>query len=141
MPNVNPPYADPGRASFEVLDTYSQSFLIAGSHPELAPAMAYPLPNNVTYEQFTPVGLNGSGQLVPALWHADPTSEIKPIGILAHAAALGASGTGYGQVWYSGCFNMAAIKWPVSYDTDAKKLSAFAGSPTPTNSLVAQRGA
>ncbi len=141
MANVTPPYADPGRASFEELDTYLQNFLLAGIHPELKPAVSAPLPNSVTYAQFTVVGRNASGQLVPATWNADPELAVKPIGVLAHAASLGASGTGTGTFWYSGCFNIDALVWDATFDTDAKKLAAFEGSPTPTTIIAAKRGA
>lgn len=141
MANVTPPYADPGRASFEELDTYLQNFLLGGNHPELKPAVSAPLPNSVTYAQFTVVGRNSSGQLVPAVWNAVEASRVRPIGVLAHAASLGASGTGTGTFWYSGCFNMDALVWGASYDTEAKKLAAFEGSPTPTTIIVAKRGA
>lgn len=141
MANVTPPYADPGRASFEELDTYLQNFLLGGIHPELKPAVSAPIPNNSNLDQFTVVGRNGSGQLVRATWNANPASAVKPVGVLAHAAALGASGTGTGTFWYSGCFNMDALVWDATFDTDAKKLAAFEGSPTPTTIIVAKRGA
>lgn len=135
------PYADPGRAAFEELDTYIQNFLLAGSHPELAPAYSFPLPLSATYAQFTVVGLNSSGELVPATWNATPANAIKPIGIIAHAVARGASGAPAvnGQVFYSGCFNQDALVWDASFDTDAKKQAAFRGSPTPTNIIVKKR--
>ena len=141
MATVTPPYMDPGRASFEVLDDYTQNFLLGGIHPELKPAVSAPLPNSVTYAQFLVVGKNSSGQLVPAVFDADPADAIKPVGVLAHAASLGASGAGTGTFWYSGCFNIDALVWPASFDTDAKKLAAFEGSPTPTTIIAAKRGA
>jgi len=139
MTTYNTPYADPGRAAFETLDTHQQSWLLAGPHPELAPAVAFPLPNSVDYAQFTVVGLNSSGQLVPAIWDADPEDAVQAIGVLAQAAALGASGTGTGLVWYSGNFNIDALGWHASFDTDAKKLAAFRGAPTPTTIIAAKR--
>lgn len=142
MATVTPPYADPGRASFEVMDEYLQNFLLGGQHPELKPAVSAPLPNSVDYAQFLVVGRNSSGQLVPAVTGSvDPDDDIKAIGVLAHAAALGASGTGTGTFWYSGCFNIDALVWDESFDTDAKKLAAFEGSPTPTTIIAAKRGA
>jgi hypothetical protein len=251
MATFAPPYADPGRASFEVLDTYIQNNLLAGNHPELKQAYSFALPNSVSYEQFSVVGLNATGKLVMATEGVDPaaatgaltfsntgtandtitvgqvvytlvaaadeegevtiggsaalsaaafaaaingdannaphpdvsatvasavvtltarqigslgnqiaTTEsgthtsfaaatltggrdqggVKAIGVLAHAASLGASGAGTGQVWYSGCFDMDALVWDASFDTDAKKEAAFRGSPTPTTIIVAKRG-
>lgn len=63
---ITPPYADPGRAAFEELDTYVQSRLIAGSHPEMAPAVGVKMPNNANYKQFSVLGKNASGELVMA---------------------------------------------------------------------------
>ncbi|MGA1831682.1 hypothetical protein [Rhizobium wenxiniae] len=62
------PYADPGRAAFEELDTWVQNFLLAGSHPELAPAYPFPLPLNANYPQFAVLGLNGANELI---WATD----------------------------------------------------------------------
>lgn len=139
MANVTPPYDDRGVASFEVLDTYLQNNLLAGNHPELKPAFSYPMANNTSFAQFSVVGLDASGNIALAV--DGGATPIKPIGVLPHAVALGATGTMKAPVWYSGCFDMAALVWDVSYDTDAKKLAAFQGSPTPTTILVAKRGA
>ena len=140
MATITPPYADPGRAAFEVLDTYLQNHLLTGSHPELAPAFSFPIAFSQTLEQFEVVGLV-AGELVPATYNADPSLAVKPIGIMAHAAARGASGAAVnGQVFYSGCFNVAALVWDATFTTAALKLAAFHGSPTPTNIIVASRG-
>lgn len=133
------PYADPGRAAFEELDTYIQNFLLAGSHPELAPAYSFPLPANANYAQFTVLGLNSSGELVPATWNATPANAIKAIGVLAHASSRGATEPSTGPVFYQGCFNQDALVWDASFDTDAKKQAAFRGSPSPTNIIIDKR--
>lgn len=141
MATITPPYADPGRAAFEELDTYVQNHLLAGNHPELAPAYSFPLPNSVNYAQFTVVGLDANGKLVPAVTGSvDPDDDIQAIGVLAHAAVLGATGSANGQVWYSGCFNQDALVWDASFTTDALKQAAFRGAPTPTTIIVAKRG-
>lgn len=254
MTTFTPPYADPGLASFEVMDSYLQNFLLAGNDPKLKPAYAMPLPNSVSYAQFSVVGLNATKKLVMAtegldaaaatgvltfgaagtandtitiggviytlkaaaaaayevtigasvtlsaaalvaaingtdamLTPAHPdvsaanvdgvvtitarqtgtaansiaTTEVgtgtswatatmtggtdhggvQAIGVLAQAAVLGASGTGNGQVWYSGAFNMDSLVWDASFTTDAKKEAAFRGAPTPTTIIIAKRGA
>ena len=252
MAIITPPYADPGRAAFEELDTYTMNFLLAGSHPELKPAMGFPMPNSASYEQFSVLGLNAAGKLVMATEGSDAaaatgtltfsgtgtandtvtiggtvytlvaaadaeyevtigasaaataanfaavvngtdlnetpanpdvtasvasavvtltarqtgavgnsitTTEsgtgtsfgaaamsggadqggVQATFVLAHATALGASGTTNGPCWYSGCFNIDALVWDASFDTDAKKLAAFRGAPTPTTILTAKR--
>lgn len=143
MATVTPPYADPGRAAFEELDTYVQNHLLAGNHPELAPAYSFPVPYSADYDQFTVVGLNGSGELVPAVvGSTDPEDDVQAIGVLAHAVSRGASPAApvNGQVWYSGCFNQDALVWDASFTTDALKQAAFRGAPTPTTIIVAKRG-
>lgn len=254
MPNITPPYADMGRASFEVLDTYLQNYLIAGPHPELVPAFSFPMANNSTFPQFAVVGLDAANKLAWATegldaaaatgvltfsgvgtaddtitiggvvytlkaaaaadyevtigasatltaaalvaaingtdtvttpahpdvsatnsagvvtitarqvgiaanavattesgtntsWAAATMSGgreqggVKAIGVLPQAAALGASGDLKAPVWYAGCFNRDALVWHASFDTNAKKEAAFRGAPTPTNIIVAVRGA
>lgn len=259
MANITPPYVDPGRASFEVLDTHLQSYLLAGQDPQLKPAFSFPLANNTSFTQFQVVGLDVNGKLTAATYGRAPvaatgaltftnvgvaaetitigtitytlvaaltaanqiligasatataanlaaaingaagegtvygtgtkqhpsvsasaaagvvtvtarqigsignqvvTTEtstvasfaaatltggfdqggVRPIGIMAQAASLGASGTANGQVWYSGCFNLDALGWHSSYDTDDKKKAAFNNAGLPiTEILVAKR--
>jgi hypothetical protein len=134
MANQTFPYADPGRAAFEVLDTYMQNFLLAGNHPELAQPYSFTAEGGTTLEQFSVVGLNGSGYL--ALATEDGT--VQALGVLAQAFDS-ASDSGV-PVYYQGCFNMDALVWDASFDTDAKKEAAFRGAPTPTQIIVAKRG-
>lgn len=135
MATIKPPYADPGRAAFDQLDTYVQSFLLSGNHPELKPAYPFPLANNSTLVQFAVVGLDANGKLAMATQNG----TVKALGIMAHAAALGASGSGNGQVWYSGCFDPAALVWDASFTTAAQKEAAFRGAPTPTTIIIQPR--
>lgn len=142
MATIKPPYADPGRAAFEELDTYLQNHLLAGSHPELAPAYSFPLPLNANYAQFTVLGLNAAGELVPAVrGSANAADDVKAMGVLAHAVSRGGTGSAAvnGQIFYQGCFNQDALVWGASFSTDAHKQAAFRGSPTPTNIIVAKR--
>ena len=136
MATITPPYSDPGRASFEELDTYLQNFLLAGNHPELKPAYSFASASGTELDQFAVVGLS-SGNIVAATWHATEGSDIKPIGILAHEKKDGETRA---HVWYSGAFNMDALVWDNSFDTDAKKEAAFRGAPTPTTIIIAKRG-
>lgn len=139
MANITPPYADPGRASFEVLDSYFQDFLLAGNDPELKPAYSFASDTATVLAQFAVVGLDADGEVVAAIrGSADPVNDIRPIGILAHAKV---AGDVRAHVWYSGAFNMDALVWGASYMTDAQKEAAFRGAPTPTTIIIAKRGA
>jgi hypothetical protein len=66
MANVTIPYADPGRASFEEMDTYLQGFLLAGNHPQLAPAYGFPMPASTSFAQFSVLGLDANNKLAMA---------------------------------------------------------------------------
>lgn len=65
---------------------------------------------------------------------------IQAIGVLPHAASLGATGAGKAPVWYQGAFNPDALVWHESFTTAAQKEAAFRGAPTPTNIIIAARG-
>lgn len=76
------------------------------------------------------VGFSG-GKLVPA-----QQGSIQAIGVAVLPATAGAADTPAIPVYRAGAFNADALVWHASYDTDAKKLAAFDGAPTPTNILV-----
>lgn len=65
MADVFIPYADLGKASFEQLDTYLQSFLLVGDEPRLT-AFPFTVEENQTLAIHTVVGLNARHKLVPA---------------------------------------------------------------------------
>jgi hypothetical protein len=94
-----------------------------------------------TLEANTPVGFDGSGHLVPAVWAEppegeDPDTRVPPIGITLIKSVM-ASGQNPGiPILRAGCLAKHMINWPASYDSDAKKFGAFEGAPTPTNIVV-----
>lgn len=126
MANVNIPYAQPGLASFELTDDYLNTTLLNGSHPALSPAVSGVAGADI--ERFEVVGFNAAGEIVPAVWNATPANAIKPIGV-CYVAALDGQRVLY---WYAGHFNLDMLIFDASFDTDAKKESAFVGAPTPT---------
>jgi hypothetical protein len=80
----------------------------------------------------TPVGLDGSGNLVPAI-----SGTTQAIGLTVTDVTTDSSGTLKGApIYAAGCFNPAMINWPASYDTAAKQFGAFRGAPTPTNIVI-----
>lgn len=81
------------------------------------------------------VGFDANGRLVPAV--SGGGSPIQAIGIALMAITTDASTTYKGlKVYRGGCFNPDLIAWPASYDTEAEKINAFNGAPTPTNIIV-----
>jgi len=146
MANINTSYKNAdvrGVAAFEVLDTFIDSNLVAGSDPEIAQPVRLLLASSKTLAQFTVVGFDASGNLVPAVYNATVASGVKAIGVLAHAATSGVSNTTvYGEVFLEGCFNAGAddagtdspLVWDASFDTLAKKttwpgLPVYNGNP------------
>lgn len=141
MADVNVSYKNAdvhGRAAFEELDRFIQDNLLAGSEPALSPAMSLPQKASTTLAQFTVVGFDVNNEIVAAA-APDAGTPIKPFGIVAHASAVGVGG-GKVQVWYTGCFNLdGPLVWGASFNTEAEKLNAFIGSPSPSNIIVRKR--
>jgi len=134
MANVTVPYSEAGLAAFEQLDTFLQKFVLMGEHPRLA-AGVFTVKANEVLEQFTVVGIS-AGKIEKAQFDGDP----KAVGVLTQAVTGNAGGTTTVAVWYSGNFNIDALVWDASYDTDAKKLAAFDGADTPTTIRMGKRG-
>lgn len=85
-----------------------------------------------TIAALTPVGLDGSGRLIPAV-----SGTTAAIGITVHAITTDASTTYKGaKVYRAGVFNPARLNWDASYDTDAEKFNAFNGAPSPTQIVI-----
>lgn len=132
-----------GVPTFEVMDTYIDSNLVAGSEPAIQSPTRFLLADSLTLAAFTVVGLDSSGKLVKAVYNATVASGVKPIGVLLHAATSGASNsTIFGEVLLTGCFNVGSddsgtgspLVWDSSFDTIAKKttwpgLPQYQGNP------------
>lgn len=73
-----------------------------------------------------PVMFNADQELVPAVYGTPA------IGISLADVETGVADTVTVEVIRAGCLNPAALVWPVSYDTAAKRATAFEGAPTPT---------
>ncbi|PAL23531.1 hypothetical protein [Sphingopyxis sp. GW247-27LB] len=131
-----------GRAAFEVLDTFTQDNLLAGSEPPLRPALVLPGLASTDFAQFEVVGIDANGFVAPAEYD-DVNAEwtVKPFGVIAHSASIGAGGANV-HVWYSGCFALEGpLVWDASIDTDALKTSGFIGALTPSQIIVRSREA
>ena len=106
--------------------------VVAGHEPPLNPIEGS-VALSQTLSQYHVVGYDASGDLVAATWNASPASAIKPVGVLIDAITTPGSGSKPGTgFWVGGCFDFEKLVWDPTFDTDAKKLAAFNGSPTPT---------
>lgn len=91
---------------------------------------------NTTIAAYTPVGFDDSGNLVEAVRDSvDPADDVAPIGITLKDHATGGTVEGV-PILRAGCLNRDLINWPASFDTDAEKLAAFEGAPSPTSIVV-----
>lgn len=121
-----------GVPTFEVMDTYLDANLVAGTEPPITSPRRLLLADSQTLAAFTVVGLDSSGKLVKATYNATVASAIKPIGVLLHAATSSTSNTTiFGEVLMTGCFNVGSddagsdspLVWDSTFDTIAKKTT------------------
>lgn len=75
--------------------------------------------------------LNGEGNGILADWNATRDAGSADY-ILAEPISIADGATMTVPVYVAGHFNMDALNWDASYDTDAKKKDAFKGSDSPT---------
>lgn len=121
-----------GSDSFAVLP----EGMIVGEYPAQF-VQDIPTAFSQTLAAYTVVGLNAAGEVVAATWNATPASAIKPIGILMYPVTTGASGAKpAARVLRSGCVNPDRLVWGATFDTEAKRLTAFEGSPSPTHFVL-----
>lgn len=104
--------------------------LIVGDTPAVA-TVDMTLAVSQTIAAYTPVGFDGSGNLVPAV-----SGTTQAVGITLYDIVSPASPIQGIPVLVQGCLNMDMLAWPASYNTAEKKLEAFRGAPTPTSIIV-----
>lgn len=85
-----------------------------------------------TIPAYTPVGLDGSGNIVPAVAGTTPA-----IGFAVHDIVTPA-GTPLKAwpIYRTGVFNPDFLNWPASYTTAELKMEAFRGAPSPTQIIM-----
>ncbi len=126
------PDPTPGVAAFEEVGEYQTTLLLSGAEPPLKPSVGIVLKAGVTVKQYQPLGINADNELDIAV------EGVLPAEVISTEAMVG-DGVQKLQVWYSGCFNPAKLKWDASYDTDEKKEFAFRKASQPTTILVKKR--
>ena len=106
----------------------NEGALILSSHPPTL-TMDYEVAASQTFVAGQVVGFNASRRLIPAV-----LGTTVAIGIMAHAITTDASASYKGaKVYRGGHFNHERLTWDATYDTEAKKINAFEGAPTPTS--------
>jgi hypothetical protein len=105
--------------------------LIVGETPAVVTEDMTIAANQTIVGVYAPVGFDGAGNLVPAIF-----GTTQAIGILLRPITTPASPIQGQPVLRQGCLNMDMIAWPASYDTEEKKLEAFRGAPTPSSIVV-----
>lgn len=134
MPNI--PYGGEGVPSGIDTQEFSYAELLTGHAPEFLTVPGYQADGSVAMAAFTVVGVAG-GFLVPAT--ATGTADVAPIGILP-APILANGQTQKVGLIRGGNFNVDALVFDASFTTDAEKLAAFEGAPTPTNIVLQKVG-
>lgn len=135
MADVKVPYPEAGLAAFEKLDNWAANILLSGSDPKLEPGYPMEVAVGQALQQFQVLSLNGSGKLIPAVLG---TAAAMFVCTQAVAAPTGAGVTV--PVFFAGMFNPDALVWDATYNTDAKKVNAFVGAPSPTRIMIRKRG-
>jgi len=130
----NIPYGEAGIAGFEISDGFASTELFNSAIPHPV-TEDFPVGENTTLPAFSVVGL-AAGLLVLAKTSA---TAVVPIGVTTAPVVTGAGVTDRIAIFRAGNFNPAALNWHADYDTSAKRVAAFRGSPTPTNIIVRER--
>ncbi len=109
----------------------SHEGLIVGETPTTG-TRDHVLAANTTFLLYQPVGYatGTSGPLVPA------TDAIKAIGITLYPIVTGATPAVGVPILISACLNMDMLAWHATMDTEAERLRAFDGAPSPTRIVV-----
>lgn len=124
------PIGNPGLAAGVDTEAFTQFDALLSDVPAVF-AVDYTLAASQDIALYEAVGFDGSGEIVPAV-EAGGVGPIQAIGISAMAITSGVGENPSISVIRGGHWNIDALVWDASYDTDAKKLAAFNGAPTPT---------
>jgi len=134
MATINPPDLTalagiPSQGS-DVINATPEGFITGDIPAVVTEDMTFAASQNIPAR--TPVGLDGSGDLIPAVLGTTPAIGMTVIAVVTP----GSGAKKAAPVYRSGTFNPALVNWPASYDTDEKKLEAFRGAPTPTTIIM-----
>lgn len=83
---------------------------------------------------FAVVGLGANG-----ITFAKYDKSVQALGVTVSPIPMGSAAGSVISFFRDGCFNPAALTWDASFNTDAKKLAAFEGAPSPTHISIKKR--
>ena len=120
------PHAEHGLAA-SYYDEYSSVELLASDLPPVISNSAKAGDFGATgLAKWTPVRYDrATNTLAAAVWNADPALAVLPNAVTSHNIDAGSSAESAVIVYVSGNFNPAALAWPASFDTAAKRAAAF----------------
>lgn len=133
MPNI--PYGGEGVPSGIDTQEFIYQELLTGHAPAFLVVPGFKANGAVAMAAFTVVGVSG-GNLVPAT--ATGAADVAPIGILVSPILANGQEQKVGLI-RGGNFNVDALVFDASF-SDAEKLVAFEGAPTPTNIVLQKVG-
>lgn len=126
------PLNAPGIAGFATESIGSNDDPRFGDSPEpTTTTVAVPASFTGALYEVVALGANGIEKAVYSA-AADYAGGKRAYGILTAPVVTGVGQTTTLDVYRSGHWNMDALVWPASFDTDAKKKAAFEGSLSPT---------
>jgi len=120
---ANIPYSQYGIAEINT-DSFEQVELMAGDTPPVVTDYALlgsTLNSGAGIDAWTPIFVDPGTRAITLALHGTQA----PNAITIAAVPTGSGATAAVPIYKAGMFNMAALNWPASYDTDAKKLAAF----------------
>ena len=130
------PFGDPGVAAFQTDGFDGPMELLAGDTPPWADESYVVANGEADMELYTVVGFDANGGVVlPVTGSVDPNDDIKPVGFTA-AKFVDADGVKKVKVCRQAHVFIDALIWPASFGTDALRMAAFEGAPSPTNILT-----
>jgi hypothetical protein len=122
------PHSEPGVAAF------STATYINAGEPRFGDGEAITtvvnVGANVDLPIYSVISYDGSTIALAEMSGSPEVSDA--YGILAAPVKTGTGGATTAPVYRTGHFNMDALNWDASFDTDAKKAAAFEGSKSPT---------
>ena len=138
---ANIPYGGEGVPSGVDTQEFEHVELLTGHTPEMLVVSGFSGDGSAALAAFTVVGVDVDDvTLIPATTgNVDPADDVTPIGFTVAPILASAVVQGVGLCRAINA-NVDALVWDASFDTDAKKLAAFEGAPSPTNIVLQKVG-